>query len=179
MVQTLHPDKLVKEAKSAYKKGEFLSAAQAFAAASQAYLSAGEVVRAAEMANNQSVALLKAGDGQAALACVENTPAIFDQAGELRLHAMALANQAAALEAVGRRAEAGDIYQQAAEQLASCGEDEMRLQVMQALSALQLRSGRAFDALASMQDGLSGVEKPSPKQRLLKKLLNGGLVRSL
>jgi hypothetical protein len=177
MADTLRPEKLSKEAASAYRQRDYLAAARFYAAASHAYTAAGDAVHAAEMANNQSVALLKAGEAQAALECVAGTAGIFDQAGEKRLQAMATANYAAALEAAGQLAAAVPTYQQAADLLAACEEDELRLQAMQALSALQLRLGRPLEALASMQDGLAGVAKPSPKQRLIKHLLSGGLVR--
>jgi hypothetical protein len=42
---------------------------------------------------------------------------------------------------------------------------------MQSLSALQLRQGKAVDAVYSMQSGAAGVKKPSLKQRLTKTLL--------
>jgi hypothetical protein len=43
---------------------------------------------------------------------------------------------------------------------------------MQSLSMLQLQMGRQLQALASMQNGIEGVERPSASQKMLKKLLN-------
>ena len=51
------------------------------------------------------------------------------------------------------------------------GESEFRANVMQSLSQLQLKTGRQFEALASMEAGIDGLESPSAKQRFLKRLL--------
>ena len=123
------------------------------------------------MANNISVAHLQAGDAKLALEAVEGTPAIFAQEGDFRRQGMALGNMGSALESLDRLDEAADIYQQSADVLEQAGADELRAHVMQSLSSLQLRTGRRLQALATMQSGLEGVEKPSPRQRLLKRLL--------
>ena len=171
MSDTVSPDKLTKEGKSAYQNGDYLTAAQEFEAAQQGYLSQGDKLTAAELANNRSVAYLQAGDGQAALKAVEGTAAIFAEAGDLRRQGMALGNLASALEAVDRIDEAAEAYLQSASVLEKAGEDQLRANVMHSLSMLQFRSGKQLQALASMQSGLEGVKRPSPKQSLLKKLL--------
>ncbi len=168
-VQT--PRQLEKEAKAAYQRGEYLAAASAFTAASQGYLAAGEALSAAEMANNACVSYLQAEDGQAALDSVAGTDETFAQAGDLKRQGMALGNQAAALEMLERNDEAIQTYLRAGEILLQAGEDELRLQLMQSLSMLQLEQGRRLEALASMQSGLEEVRRPSPKHKFLKKLI--------
>ncbi|MDH3945015.1 MAG: hypothetical protein OEV06_13055 [Anaerolineae bacterium] len=123
------------------------------------------------MANNQSVALLQAGQAEDALQAVGDTPDEFADAGDTRLQAMALGNRAAALDALGHSAEAEQDYTAAADLLKSIGETDLRAHVLQSLSQLQLKSGRQLEALASMQSGLDGVQRPSLKQRLIKRLL--------
>jgi tetratricopeptide (TPR) repeat protein len=123
------------------------------------------------MANNCSVALLQAGEAQAALDAVAGTPGEFAAAGETRLQAMALGNQAAALDALDRLEEAEPLYLQAADLLQSVGETDLRAHLLQSLARLQLRSGRQLEALASMQAGIDGLQRPSLKQRLIKRLL--------
>jgi tetratricopeptide (TPR) repeat protein len=172
MSDALSPDKLTKEGKSAYQNGDYLAAAQAFEAARQAYLSRGDQLTAAEMANNCSVAYLQAGDGQAALLATDGTAALFAEAGDLRRQGMALGNLASALEAVDRSEEAVEAYLQSASVLENAGEDQLRANVMHSLSMLQFRSGKQLQALASMQNGLEGVKRPSPRQSVLKKLIN-------
>ena len=172
MPETTSPQKLAKEGKAAYKSKEYEAAARLFEAARQGYDAMNDALNAAEMSNNCSVSYLQAGDGEAALAAVEGSDAIFAQAGDLKRQGMALSNRGAALEELERSEEAIAAYQQAAEILHQAGEDQMRAQVMQSVSTLQFKLGRQLQALASMQDGLEGVQKPNLKQKMLKKLLN-------
>ena len=171
MDEQISINQLVHEGKSAYQQGDFIAAARAFDAAADSYSISGNVLNAAEMRNNSSVAYLQAGEVQAALRAVEGTPAIFATAGDIRRQGMALGNLGAALEAMNRLDEAAKAYSQSAELLESIGENDLRAFVMKSLSALQMRSGRHIEALATMQAGLDGIEHPKPQQRLLKRLL--------
>jgi tetratricopeptide (TPR) repeat protein len=164
-------EKLSKEGRRAYEKGDYNGAARAFEAVVKGYVALENELQAAEMANNCSVAYLQAGDAASALRIVEGSPETFSDAGDIRRQAIALGNRAAALDALGRKEEALNAYQQSAQLLEQTGEDELRAHLMQSLSALQLRSGRQMEALVSMQDGLNGLKKPTFKQRFLKKLI--------
>jgi tetratricopeptide (TPR) repeat protein len=171
MDEPVSVDQLVKEGKSAYQQGDFMAAARAYEAAALSYASAGDALSAAEMRNNSSVAYLQAGEAQVAYKAVDGTPAIFANAGDIRRQGMALGNIGSALEATNRLEEAADAYRQSAEILQQAGETDLRAYVMKSLSALQLRTGHHLEALATMQSGLEGVEKPKPQQRLLQRLL--------
>jgi hypothetical protein len=127
---------------------------------------------AAEMKNNQSVALLQSGDAQAALEAVAGTQDIFAAASDRHRQAMALGNRAAALDALDRYEEAEAAYLGSAELLRQAGEKELLADVMQSLSILQLRTGRQLQAVASMHSALEQVERPGLRQRMLKKLLD-------
>jgi tetratricopeptide (TPR) repeat protein len=168
MSDALNQDQLSKEGKEVYQRGDFETAAKLFQAAAQGYASAGDKVNEAEMLNNCGVAHLRAGNGKAALQAIEATPAIFAAAGDIRRQGLALGNLGDALESLGRKQEAGDMYMQSADLLEKAGEDEMRAHVLQSLSKLQLKSGRQIEALATMEAGLEGFKKPSLKQRLLR-----------
>lgn len=171
MRETLSPAQLAKDAQHSYKKGDYLVAAREFEAAAEAYQADGNYLDAAEMLNNSSVAYIQADDAQSALQVVTGTADVFAEAGDLRRQGLALGNHATALEANGHLEEALEMYRQSAELLKQAGETQMRASVMQSISALQLKTGRQLEALATMQAGLDGVEKPTPKQRALKKLL--------
>jgi tetratricopeptide (TPR) repeat protein len=171
MIEIPSPQQLAAEGQAAYNRGDYLAAANAFEAASASYKSAGDHLSSAEMANNRSVALLQAGEAQLSLDAVLGTDEIFAGAGDIRRQAMALGNQAAALEGLRRLDEAIDAYERCAEILDQIEDKETRVSVMQALSALQLRRGRQLEALATMQAGLNGVKHPTLKQRMLRKLL--------
>ncbi len=162
---------LSEEGKRAYEQGEYTRALDLFLQAQAVFQRTGDVLMAAEMANNASVAALQADDPDAALQHARPTIALFEQAGDARRAGMAWGNAAAALEALGRLDEALDAYAHAADLLKQANEPDLRLHVMQSISALQLRTGRQLEALASMQAGLDGIAHPSPKQRLLKRLL--------
>lgn len=71
------------------------------------------------MANNCSVAYLKAGNAAAALEAVTGTDAIFAEKGDRLRQAMALGNQAAALEGLNQLDAAIGSYNQSAELLTS------------------------------------------------------------
>ncbi len=171
MPEAIDLAQLSKEGKEAYQRGDYTAAAKLFQAAAQAYAVVGDKLNEAELRNNCGVAHLRGGDGKAALQVIEGTPATFAAAGDIRRQGLALGNLGDALESVGRKQEAIDIYTQSADLLEQAGEDEMRAHVLQALSKLQLKSGRQIEALATMEAGIEGFKKPSLKQRLLKKLL--------
>lgn len=171
MTDSLSPQQLTIEGKSAYQRKDFQIAAQAFQAAATGYASQGDQLSAAEWWNNSSVAWLRSGNGSAALAAALGTETVFAQAGDSRRQAMALANQAAALEALGRNEESAETYEQSADLFKGIGEMDLYASTLQSLSTLQLRMGRQLEALANMQAGIAKIEKPTPRQRLVKKLL--------
>lgn len=171
MAETLTPAQIAQEGQAAYQRGDHQAAARAFQAAADGFGAAGNVLEAAEMANNACVALLKDKQPQAALEMVLGTDACFAEAGDVRRQAMALGNQAAALEGLDRLDEAKIAYGQSAELLKQVGEMELRAYVMQSLSALELRTGQHLQAYTTMYAGVQGIQNPNPRQRILKKLL--------
>jgi tetratricopeptide (TPR) repeat protein len=171
MADKLSPQEMASQAKQVYQNGDHLQAAQAFADAAAAYAETGDMPMYAEMKNNQSVALLLAGEPQAALDSVEGTDKIFEDVKDFRRQGMALANQASALEALKRMQDAIDCYKKAADSLGKADEGDLRAQVMQLLATLYLRRFKIYDAILTLQSGLAGVKNPTLRQRLMKKIL--------
>lgn len=171
MGEAITIEQLKKEAESAYKTKDYTAAAQAYEAVADAYSHIDETVQAAEMRNNASVAYLQGKQAQKAFDAVEHTDQVFADAGELRKQAIALGNQAAALEALNQLEAAANKYQESSSLLKQIGDHELRATVMQALSGVQLRLGQQMDALVTMQAGLEEIEKPNFKQKLVKKIL--------
>jgi tetratricopeptide (TPR) repeat protein len=165
------PQEVADHAKQTYQTGDYLQAAQAFAEAASAYASTEDAAVSAEMKNNQSVALLLAGEAKAALEAVEGTEKIFAVSKDFRRQGMALANQASALEALKRTKDAIAYYKSAGDALEKANEGDLRADVMQLLSMLYLRHFRPYDAIITLQSGLAGVKNPTLKQRLMKKIL--------
>jgi len=171
MTDKLSPQEMLERAQRAYQTGDFLAAADAFAAAATLYVETGDALASAEMQNNRSVALLRAKQADAALEAARGTETVFAEAGDFRRQGMALANQGSALEALKRFKEAVDYYERAGEALQKANEDSLRAQVMQLLSMLYLRRFKFYEAVIALQSGLAGLKNPTPKQRFMKKIL--------
>lgn len=172
MDDVLSPKQVESEANEAYNAGDYLQAAHLYKTAQSALEVQGDKIRAAEMANNCSVALLKSGEAKDALLVLDGTYEVFEGVGDIRRQAMAMGNRAAALDVLKESEAAMKAYQGAAELLNQIGEQELYLSTMQALSALQLRTGNQIEALGTMQAGMNKLENPNIKQRLLKRLLS-------
>jgi tetratricopeptide (TPR) repeat protein len=170
-METLIPQQLAEEGQAEYQKKEYRSAARLFKAAADGFLTAGDNLEAAHMANDCSVAYLQAGDAQSALEAVAGTAQIFALNGAIKQQAMALGNQAAALENLHRLDEAFQLYQKSAGLLDEIGESDLRAYVLQSISSIQLRNRRFLEAYATMRAGVMGIRKPTFKQRVLKALI--------
>lgn len=172
MIPELSIEELTSEAEKAYKDKLYIQAANSYAQIAVIYDARSELVLAAEMRNNQSVALLLANNAQAALKAALNTDVIFAEAKKLTKQAMALSNQAAALEALGKDYEALSKYQDAAKLLRSTGEIKMLSIVLKQISIIQLRNRRPLESLASMNSALNASQPDNAKEKSLKKLLS-------
>lgn len=163
--------RLEKQAASAYQGKHYQVAAELYERIAEAYAQSGDILSAAEARNNASVAYLQIGNAPQALRLVEGTVQCFAQAGDTRRQGMAMGNLAAALEALGRAREAEQAYRQAAQLLGEAGEAVMKAYTLQALSALQLRHGKQFEALVTMRSSLEEHPNPTPKMKWVKRLI--------
>src|SRR5512140_1642332 len=102
---TIEPAELAERGKRAFADKKFEEAAEYFKQAAEGFTQGRAGTLAAEMKNNLSVALLQAGSAQEALDAVLGTDEIFAGANDIKRQAMALGNQAAALEALKRNNE--------------------------------------------------------------------------
>ncbi len=166
------PEKRSLEALEAYQRGAYGDAVQGFQAAKRDFLDRGDKLNAAEAANNLSVVLLKMDQAHEALDAVKGTPEIFQHAGNSQMEAMALGNLAAALEATGEIKQAEECYIQALTRLEESDDQETRSYILQALSRLQLRGGKPFDALTSMHGALDSQPRLSWRDRILRRLFD-------
>ena len=89
---------LAEQGKKEYETGNYVAAADLFSQAAQAYTSVQDELNAAEMKNNESVALLQAGKAREALQATEGTEEIFQKANDIKRQGIAISNRAAALE---------------------------------------------------------------------------------
>jgi tetratricopeptide (TPR) repeat protein len=170
MNETLSPIELAEEGKKAYQQGKYYEAATAFQASAKGYEAADDQLNAAEMLNNCSVALLKGKDPETALQAVEGTEQVFATAGDKKRQAMTIGNRAAVLEALKRYDEALLEYDRAAVLFKEIGEQELRVPIMKSIAALQLRTGKSLESLASFDASLGEVEGLSAWQRFWRKI---------
>lgn len=176
-MEQLNPITLADEGKQAYAKGSFLAAANLFLQAAQAYESVPDALNAAEMKNNQSVALLQAGKAKEALQATDGTEQIFEKAGDIKRQGIAISNRAAALEGLKKWKEALAEYDRAASLFEQIGEGDMHSIVRKAAANINLKRGRIVDSQMDVYDSLRLVEKPTFTQRMMKFLMRIGLIK--
>jgi tetratricopeptide (TPR) repeat protein len=163
--------------KQEYQNGNFLAAADLFLQAAQAYASMQDELNAAEMKNNQSVALLQAGKTNEAFQATEGTEEVFQKAGDTKRQGMAVSNRAAALEGMKKWQEALAEYDRAAALFEQIGEGDMHSMVRKAAANINLKRGRLVDSQMDVYDSLRLVKKPTFTQRMMKFLMRIGLVK--
>jgi tetratricopeptide (TPR) repeat protein len=176
-VDAVNPIKLAEQGKQEYEQENYLAAANLFSQAVQAYTLAKDALNAAEMKNNQSVALLQAGRAKEALRATDGTEEIFQKAGDIKRQGIAVSNRAAALEGMKQWKEALAEYDRAAALFEQIGEGDMHSIVRKAAANLNLKRGRIVDSQMDVYDSLRLVEKPTLTQRLMKFLMRIGLVK--
>lgn len=125
----------------------------------------------AEARNNLSVTRLGMKQAQQALDEVSGTAEVFARHGDRQREGMAIANTAAALEALGRREEALALYEQVLDIFKELGEKEMRASILRRVSDLQLKTRRGYQALASMEAAYDQKEKPQIKDSVFRRIL--------
>lgn len=173
----VHPTALADKGKKEYEKGNYLAAADLFLQAAQAYETAQDDLNAAEMKNNQSVALLQAGKTREALQATEGTEDVFQKAGDIKRQGIAVSNHAAALEGLKKWKEALTEYDRAASLFEQTGEGDMHSIVRKAAADINLKHGRIIASQMDVYDSLRLVKKPTLTQRIVKFLMRIGLVR--
>lgn len=172
MSEVLNSEDLQREAKQAYSKKDYPRAAWLFNQAASAYRENGDKIMEAEQRNNASVAWLQANNPQKALDAAMGTDVVFEESGDTVRQAMALGNQAAALEELHLDKKALPLYQKSAALLKNTNEKNLRSYVMKKISALQVRTGKKLDATLSMYGALQDKDNLTGKEKTLKKLLD-------
>jgi tetratricopeptide (TPR) repeat protein len=173
----MDPTTLAEQGKQEYGAGAYIAAADLFAQAAQAYSDVHDELNAAEMKNNQSVALLKVGKAEAALHATDGTEEIFQKAGDLKRQGIAVANRAAALEGLKKLSEAMDEYNRAANLFEEAGEGDMHSIVRKATAEIFLKRGYIGNTQMDVLDSLRLVEKPTVTQRILKFMMRLGFFK--
>lgn len=165
---TLEPAQLDAQGKQAFQEKRFDEAAEYFRQAAEGYTLERAILLAAEMKNNMSVALLQAGKPQASLDAALGTDEAFAGANDIKRQAMAVGNQAAALEELKRYEEALERYERSAELFRQAGEDDLRSMVMKSAAAIKLKTGNITESAFKMMGSLDAKRTPGFFERILK-----------
>jgi|SaaInlStandDraft_4_1057021.scaffolds.fasta_scaffold57029_2 tetratricopeptide (TPR) repeat protein len=162
---------LSEEGKKSFEKGDFEKAIQSFSDAAKNYAEEENLLNAAEERNNLSVALLQAERAEESLKAAEGTDTIFAEAGDKLKQAMAIGNQAAALDELGDLDKAIALYQESASLFAEIGEGNYQETVLKSIAAIEFRSGKLQNTAQTMLASVSAAKKPNLFQRFLKFIL--------
>jgi tetratricopeptide (TPR) repeat protein len=165
-------EKLAVQAHQSYTEKKYKKAADLFETLVKEYQTNGDPLASAEMANNLSVTFLMLGKARQAFEAAFHTEKIFKENKDPSRAAMALGNQAAALEELKKYKDALGLYTESADLLRNTNENEMRSLVLKRISALQIRTGKKLDATTSMYAALQDQEKLTSKEKTLKGLLD-------
>lgn len=141
------PKAIAQSATRCYEQGDYEQSARLFSEAALAYEQAQNLLDAAEMRNNQSVALLKHGDAQAALDVLQGIGDVFAQANDVNRQAFFIGNEAAALDALGRLDEAEQRYRDSEKLLDAVAEYQLRATINKSLAWVCLRRLKLLDFL--------------------------------
>lgn len=168
---TLEPHQLDAKGKQAFANKKFDEAAEYFRQAAQGYALGRAGLLAAESKNNLSVALLQAGKAQEALEAALETDTVFAGANDVKRQAMAIGNQAAALEGLHRYDEAIEKYELSAELFGSVNEGDLRAMVMKSAAAIKLKTGKISESAFKMMGVVDVKQNPTFFERIMKFLL--------
>jgi tetratricopeptide (TPR) repeat protein len=168
---------LAEKGKQEYELGNYIAAADLFWQAAQVHASMQDELNAAEMKNNQSVALLQGGKAKEALQATEGTEDIFQKAGDIKRQGIAVSNRAAALEGLKKWSEALSEYDRAAALFEQVGEGDMHSMVRKTAANLHLKRGHIADSQMDVYDSLRLVEKPTLTQRIMKIFMRIGFLK--
>lgn len=165
------PAQLDAKGKHAFENKKFEDAAEYFRQAAESYSLGRAGLLSAEMRNNMSVALLQAGKPQQALEAALETDLVFAGANDPKRQAMALGNQAAALEGLNRYTEAIEKYERSADLFGQASEGDLRAMVMKSAAALKLKTGKITESAFKMMGSIDVKDNPTFFERIMKFLL--------
>jgi len=168
---TANPDTLKDDGLRLYREGDYAEAATRFDAARGLYAGLGDRGLAGEMLNNMGLCYRGLKQWEDAGRALEGALAEFRQAQDRSREAQALGNLGALAESRGDRKRAAELYEQAAALFAEVGDKENRAYTLKALSTVQLKQGRHFEALATMDSSLTDAPRLSLQQRALRRLI--------
>jgi len=157
-------------AKQYYQQKKFQLAGELFESIAENLETNLDLVRSAEMKNNASVAYLMNSEPQKAYDTAKDTHLIFERANDEKNCGLSLGNQASALEHLGEKGLALQLYTKAVDFLEKSGDKESKAIILKRISSLQIQQGKQLEALGSMTSALNNIDELSTSESILKKL---------
>ncbi len=165
-------ENLKQEGLQNFEKKQYKEAVKCFQACVDALELNGQTPESAEMRNNLGVALVRAKEYQKAIEALHGTDQIFANSGDVQKQGMAFANIASAYEGLKNYDEALQTYEKAKECFKACGEQKMLSIVLKYISDLQMKSGKQYQALASLQSSYEENPQSDIKNNFFKRTLD-------
>jgi tetratricopeptide (TPR) repeat protein len=154
-----------------YQQKEYESAARYFQQAGEAYAAEGQRDMLAEMQTNIGLVHRALGENQQALDIMIQALRAFQEIGDARRAAQVLGNLGGVYVELGDKEQAYNCYVQAADAFEELGERKLYGETMLAIGALQVKEGKFMAGAATYEIGLREIDKLSPGQKLLKRVL--------
>jgi len=153
-----------------YGAGRFEEAIAAFAQAQQVFLTQGDMVQAAECANNRGVAARQATRLDESEAAFTDARQLFEKLGDRKSQGMVVGNLGALAESRNQHDRAVAFYKEALELFEAAGAADLSAETWRALSRTRMKQGQWFAALGAYDASLDSVRHPSAVQRALHSL---------
>jgi tetratricopeptide (TPR) repeat protein len=157
-------------AKQYYQQKKFHDAGKLFESIASHLESNADHLKSAEMKNNASVAFLMNGEPQKAFDMAKDTHLIFESASDDKNCGLSLGNQASALEHLGEKGMALQLYKKAIGFLEKSGDKEPKAIILKRISSLQIQQGNQLEALGSMTSALNNIDELTTSEKILKRL---------
>lgn len=167
-IMTEDAKKLQDKGIAAYQKKNYELAVQLFNQAQAAYEQEGAKDKSVEMQVNIGLVHRALGENQQALDIMTAALAVFQQLGDALRAAQVLGNMGGVYAALGDHEQAYNCYIQAADTFQELGEKKMHADTLIAISTLQVKERKFIAGADTYEEGLKGLEKLSPQQRVLR-----------
>ncbi len=155
-----------------FQKNQFKPAAETFQKCVTLLETEGLTSESAEMRNNLGVALVRAKAYQEALEAIQGTPEAFLATADTQKQGIALANLGNALEGLKENDAAIEAYEKAIECFKACEEKKLRSITLKYLSDLQIKTGKQYQALASLKSSYEESPDVNLKNNFFKRGLD-------
>jgi len=162
---------LNEKAKIDFQKNKFPLAASGFRTCLDLLEPEGAALDIAEVRNNLAVALVRTGDFAPALEAVLGTDSVFADANDPRRQGIALANLGSAYEGLKEYDQAAAAYEKAIELFKENGEKKLASITLHTLSDLQLKSGKQYQAIGTLQASYLVKPQANLKDKFFKTVL--------